>query len=155
MIPNYVLWLAPLKAFGDKDHARNSHWKVFFSIEFFQQLKSLPGKDITNLPPMLSLILVRHPITKDLHLLLLSDFSEKTERDSVCNVQTKLLKVFTCEPEATLALSCSSGVSWKLWQRDSCDTCSYSTNQSTIRQAYTSRMAQLHILKDGAVWLFR
>ena len=63
---------------------------------------------------MLSLILVRHPITKDLHLLLLSDFSEKTERHSVCNVQAKLLKVFTCEPEATLALSCSSGVSWKL-----------------------------------------
>ena len=86
----------------------------FFSIEFFQKLKSLPANDITNLSPMLSLIMVRRPITKDLDLLLLSDFSGKTERDSLCNVQAKLLEVFTCEREATLTLSCSSGVSWQL-----------------------------------------
>lgn len=76
-IPRYVLWLAPLKVFGGKLKMQGINIEMTFSALSFSEADIF----ITNLPPIFSLIMVRHPITKDLHLLLLPNFSEKTERD--------------------------------------------------------------------------
>lgn len=54
--------------------------EMTFSALHFSDVEILPGNVIINLPQIFSLITVRHPITKDFHVLPLPDFSGKTAR---------------------------------------------------------------------------